>query len=281
MLRQMLLVLVALALFGAIVVGALVHRNGRSQPAFSLGQLEGVETAVSSQPTSQLARLTTPRAVPFPPGSLDHSFFPLSGGHQPPDCADCHMTGDYQGTNPACQACHAEDDPHKGQYGLVCADCHIVESWQHATFDHSLATGQDCAACHVPPPGHFPGACHDCHADTTDFRVIASFNHDVVGHADCTTCHTPPTHHFPGQCSVCHTTTTWAGASFNHTFPIYHEGANGECATCHPGGETAVYTCAVCHSAERMEKKHDDVRGFSETGCVQCHADGREPDDDD
>jgi hypothetical protein len=243
MYRRLLLVVVALALFGGIVGGAWLYaraRNGRSQPTLALAELEGVETAVFPLPTSPSNRLTTPRAVPFPAGSLDHSFFPLSGGHQPVDCAACHLTGDYQGTDPGCHACHAQDDPHNGQYGLLCADCHVIESWQLATFDHSLAAGQDCAACHAPPPNHFPG-----------------------------------------QCSACHTTSSWAGATFNHTFPINHEGADGNCATCHPGGETAVYTCTACHSPEKMDKEHDDVQGFGGTSCVQCHADGREPDDDD
>lgn len=278
MFRRMLLVLGALALFGVIVGGALVYKNGRSQPTFALSQLESGETAVSPTPTNQPPRLTTPRAVPFPPGSLDHNFLPLSGGHQPLDCTACHVSGDYQGTDSGCRGCHAQDDPHDGQYGLVCADCHIIESWQAATFDHSLAAGQDCAACHAPPANHFPGACGNCHGDVTNFRNV-NFRH--VGLVNCQSCHTPPANHFPGQCSACHTTTTWAGASFNHTFPIHHEGANGQCAACHPGGETAVYTCATCHSPERMEKEHDDVRGFSGASCVQCHADGREPDDDD
>ncbi|MBK8988119.1 MAG: hypothetical protein IPM39_18960 [Chloroflexi bacterium] len=402
--RRLILFVVALGLFACIVGGAAVYalvRDSRSLSPSAIAQAEGMATAVPGQPTRGSAgQLPNPLAVPFPDGSLDHSFFALSGGHQPVECAACHATGDYQGTDPDCAACHAQDDPHAGEYGLACANCHVIEGWQFATFDHSAIGSTDCSACHAPPPDHYPGACAACHTDTTDFRIVANFDHSTIGSTDCSachapppdhypgacaachtdttdfrivvnfdhttigstdcsachtppanhyqgacaachtdtnnfrnvtfnhstigstdcaachappanhfpgscrnchgdvnnfrnvnfnhagltdcqSCHTPPANHYPGQCSACHTTNSWQGASFNHTFPINHEGANGNCSTCHPGGNTAVYTCATCHNQQEMNEEHDDVSGFTGNNCVQCHADGREHDDDD
>ncbi len=327
--RRIVLLVTAIGLFGCIVGSAAVYAwlwNGRSLPPTVLAEAKQIATAVTDPSTNQsahndlsVALLTTPRAVPFPDGSLDHSFFALTGGHQSAKCAACHTTGDYQGTSPDCLACHAQDDPHAGEFGLACANCHVVEGWQLATFDHATIGNADCSTCHAPPANHYQGACAACHTDTTDFRIIANFDHSTIGSTDCSACHAPPANHFPGscrnchgdvnnfrnvtfnhagltdcqschaspanhfpgQCSACHTTTSWQGASFNHTFPINHEGANGNCATCHPGGDTAVYTCTACHNQQEMNEEHDEESGYTGNNCVQCHADGREHEDDD
>ncbi len=325
--RRFVLFAAAVGLFVCIVGSAAVVAlagNGRSLPTSAVAQVETAVTGPSDN--NQLATtdlnagwLTTPRAVPFPDGSLDHSFFALTGGHQPAKCTACHAVGDYRGTEPDCLACHAQDDAHAGEYGLACATCHVIEGWQFATFDHSTIGSTDCAACHTPPANHYQGACAACHTDTTDFLVVANFDHSTIGSTDCAACHTPPANHFPGlcsschgdvndfrsvtfnhagltdcqschaapanhypgQCSACHTTASWSGATFNHTFPINHEGANGDCATCHPGGETAVYTCTACHNQQEMNEEHDEESGYTGNNCVQCHADGREHEDDD
>ena len=93
---------------------------------------------------------------------------------------------------------------------------------------------------------------------------------------DCAACHKPPKNHFPGQCSECHNTESWKGASFNHTFPIDHKSAKGNCAACHPGGDTATWTCAGCHEPAKMDKKHEKVPDYS-GNCLACHADGKKP----
>ncbi len=447
-------------------VAALPGLDGR--PA---GENSASETAVQDK------RNTLPgsRRVPFPEGSVDHSFFPLNGGHGNIECETCHTNGTYQGTSAACAACHAQDDTHNGAYGADCATCHSISDWQNVNFDHSFIGSQDCAACHTAPVGHYAGACSACHSDTENF-ANATFNHDTIGGTDCVACHTapaghysgacsachsdtsnfrnatfnhatiggtdcsachappanhfngecrachqdtgnfrnatfnhatiggtdcsachappanhyggecrachqdtgnfrnatfnhatiggtdcaachappanhyggecrachqdtgnfrnatfnhatiggtdcsachappanhypgactachtdtgnfrnvnfnhagltdcqschaPPANHFPGQCSDCHTTNTWGGASFNHTFPINHEGANGQCATCHPGGDTATYTCTSCHDYNKMDKEHDEENNYSHN-CVACHANGKDPDD--
>lgn len=249
-----------------------------------------------------------------------HDFFALTGGHADLLCSNCHTGETYDGTPSACAACHAADDAHEGTYGSDCAACHTIDDWQNASFDHSIIGEQDCLECHTAPENHYPGACTLCHSDTTDFNIvffdhatiggqdctvchlppanhyqgactlchtdttdfrIAFFNHSVIGGQDCAACHAAPANHYPGQCSACHNTSTFAGATFNHTFPIYHEGANGDCAVCHPGNDTSTYTCANCHNQQEMISEHSEEGIGDISNCVRCHADGREHDDDD
>ncbi len=96
-----------------------------------------------------------------------------------------------------------------------------------------------------------------------------------TGLTDCQSCHLGdrPPNHYQGQCSQCHNTTNWGDATFEHTFPINHHGANGVCSKCHPGGDTSQWTCAGCHNYGSMDNKHRNVNGYSHN-CIQCHADG-------
>lgn len=182
-------------------------------------------TASGGEPT----RLPTPSAadildaahvVPFPPAAaeqIDHSFFPLAGGHDVADCAACHTQGDYKGTPSACVNCHAPDDPHEGAYGADCAGCHVIDDWQPVSFDHALMGSQDCRVCHTPPANHYTGACRNCHTDTTDFAVFI-FSHDNIGLTDCRGCHAPPSGHYAGTCRSCHVSTNdFNVIQFDHT----------------------------------------------------------------
>lgn len=278
------------------------------------------EPTVTETAVFQGNLLDNPQIIPFPPGAdiLEaHNFFALTGGHADLLCSSCHTGGTYNGTPADCADCHANDDAHNGTFGTDCATCHGIDDWQNATFDHSRIGTQDCIACHTAPDNHYPGACTLCHTDTSDFNIFV-FDHSVIGgqdcaacHAapanhypgacvnchqdtgnfrnvnfshtgltDCAACHAAPANHYPGQCSACHNTSTFAGATFNHTFPIYHEGANGDCATCHPGNDTRSYTCYSCHNQQEMMGKHSEEGIGDISNCVRCHADGREHDDD-
>lgn len=138
--------------------------------------------------------LDNPLDVPFPEGSLEHDFFPLTGGHDNLKCSNCHTGSTYKGTAANCVNCHADEDPHAGQFGADCAACHSVTVWTAVSFDHSLMGNQDCANCHTPPANHFAGACSACHSDTENF-ANAVFNHSTIGTQDCAGCHTPPANH--------------------------------------------------------------------------------------
>lgn len=181
---------------------------------------------------------------------FDHSatgFF-LVGGHDNLECENCHADATYQGLDPACISCHADDEPHEGQFGQDCAACHVVSSWQEINFDHSGDYARDCASCHTEdaPANHYPGQCSACHS--TDAWLPANFDHQVAGATDCVSCHNPdkPANHYSGQCSACHSTDAWLPASFNHQVA----GAT-DCISCHSSDRpTNHFTgqCSQCHS---------------------------------
>ncbi|MFQ5436678.1 MAG: hypothetical protein ACE5FD_17610, partial [Anaerolineae bacterium] len=176
--------------------------------------------------------------------------------------------------NTDCSACH---NPPANHYGGACRNCHQdTSNFSNAAFNHNSIGNTDCSACHNPPANHYGGACRDCHQDTGNFHNV-NFNHQ--GFTDCQSCHARPSNHFPGQCSDCHNTNSWSGASFNHTFPIDHKGANGDCSKCHPGGNTSSWTCTNCHSDQKMDEEHKEVGGYSHN-CIACHANGKKPGED-
>jgi hypothetical protein len=61
-------------------------------------------------------------------GAFDHDFsnFPLRGKHVELMCVDCHAAEaeSYHAAATECNACHADDDRHRGNLGEACADCH-------------------------------------------------------------------------------------------------------------------------------------------------------------
>ena len=65
---------------------------------------------------------------------------PLIGAHETIECTDCHIEPIFEvELQSACNDCHAEDDPHEGEQGIVCKDCHNEISWQDEVFfDHDL-----------------------------------------------------------------------------------------------------------------------------------------------
>ncbi len=257
-----------------------------------------------------------PRPIPFPAEALKEHPFPLEGAHAEADCMACHSQGRYKGTPMACAACHL--DPHQGAYGDTCERCHNTVTFRQVQMDHTGLT--DCQSCHAgtAPPDHYPGQCSRCHTSTTDWGAV-SFDHtgltdcqschagtappnhypgqcsqchvstadwgavsfDHTGLADCQGCHARPAGHFSGQCSQCHNTTSWSEATLaNHSFPLDHGGAAGDCAACHPGGNYATYTCYTCHEQDKIAREHQE-EGISDFGnCVRCHATGTEDEGD-
>jgi len=130
------------------------------------------------------------------------------------------------------------------------------------------------------PPGHLGTegahtslACESCHKNGVYKGTPSS----------CASCHAEPDFHvgkFGTDCATCHSTTAWSSVEFmgSHRFPLDHNGADGQCATCHPDGLT-TYTCFNCHNSEKIAGEHDE-EGISDlNNCVDCHADGRKPDD--
>ena len=130
------------------------------------------------------------------------------------------------------------------------------------------------------PPGHLGTegahaslACDSCHNNGV-YKGTAS---------SCAACHSEPDFHvgkFGTDCATCHSTTAWSSVDYQgpHSFPMDHNGADRQCATCHPDGLTS-FTCFNCHHDEKIADEHDE-EGISDfDDCMECHEDGREPDD--
>ena len=202
---------------------------------------------------------------------FSHSFFPVTGGHAPVSCEECHPGGRFAGTPRDCYSCHRDDyegqpDHVAGNFPTSCENCHSVAGWEGAHFSHTFFplngghAGLDCSACHA---GNVfqgtPSDCNSCHND--DYQ--AQPTHTSSG--------------YPTDCERCHNTTTWTGAFLNHTFPLRGD-HNESCTTCHPGGNTAQFTCLVCHdhSRERMDDKHSEERDYvyASASCLDCHPQG-------
>jgi hypothetical protein len=293
--------------------------------------------------------------------------FALLGAHTLLECSSCHRlpSMDLLFAPPAgqndCLVCHQAD--YDGQHGgsgipVTCLDCHSVESWGAATFDHVIdgngfaLVGAHafalCSACHrlpgmellFPPPADqndciachqadydnqhggsgFPVTCQECHG--VDSWAGATFDHALYANgftligahalALCSSCHNPDmslrfprpsstndciachqadydTRHsgsgFPSTCLDCHSTDTWLGATFNHDlyFPIYtgrHSGQWGSCAICHEQPNNfQFFTCFNCHqhSQSRMDSQHSGESGYryDSNACYSCHPNGR------
>jgi hypothetical protein len=69
---------------------------------------------------------------------FDHdrrSTYRLDGAHRKVACESCHSQPAPKGKNAAlvgvaCIACHTSEDPHDGQFGNRCEQCHVAESWK-------------------------------------------------------------------------------------------------------------------------------------------------------
>lgn len=116
---------------------------------------------------------------------FDHSFFPLTGGHNI-TCTECHLNGDFsKKLSQECTSCHADKLPvAKASYPAhssvftqyECGTCHSTASWtsvkfkQHDSFwgiysgDHKGAWKR-CTDCHVNNTGYDArNTCSRCHS---------------------------------------------------------------------------------------------------------------------
>jgi hypothetical protein len=191
--------------------------------------------------------------------------FPLTGLHKKiTDCAACHNPANalprkkgktYMIKDRGCVSCHP--DPHRGQLGTQCADCHSTEvPFKQVAFDHGKTR--------FPLKGaHKSLACSSCHPDKK-WKGL-SFSH-------CSDCHTDPHQPSSGQdCRACHSETSWKTSKFNHDqtrFPLRGKHSALACVQCHPHGEKnkkiAFAKCSDCH-------RQDPHRGQFGNDCQACH----------
>jgi hypothetical protein len=65
---------------------------------------------------------------------FDHATtkFRVDGGHMKLSCADCHgqgRTGKAGTLGRSCFSCHGTEDPHNGNFGIQCEQCHVTSDW--------------------------------------------------------------------------------------------------------------------------------------------------------
>jgi len=189
----------------------------------------------------------------------EHTDFPLAGAHRTVACASCHQVGEpWRKATPTCISCHKADDYHGGQLGSACADCHNLEHWSGARFDHGKTqfalTGAhasvSCGACHLG--GRYkptPQRCVACHATDDVHRGERG-----------------------DECAKCHTTSEWKTAKFDHEketgFALLGHHAQVDCLACHRSGnykDKIPKDCYGCHKAD------DDHAGRFGEKCADCH----------
>jgi len=220
------------------------------------------------------------------PATFDHSFFPLTLGHDLADCTQCHTTNPYSSASANCVSCHqttynntTNPDHTVAGFSTDCIACHTTNpGWTPSTFDHSLfplTLGHnltDCTQCHTS--GVYSGTSPDCAScHITDYNNTTNPNHVAAS--------------FPTDCITCHTTNPgWTPSTFDHDgqyFPIYsgkHQGEWSTCSECHTTANNYVaFSCIDCHehsNKTQVDGKHNGVSGYAytPTSCFDCHPNG-------
>ena len=219
--------------------------------------------------------------------------YPLQGKHAGLECSQCHTPAHVQpsakslikmkdlrdtflGLSQDCTSCH--QDPHKGELGANCSQCHNFVNWKAANnFDHSK-TRYPLTGLHAQVP------CMKCHAPETP-RGPARFS--GIAFAKCSDCHGDPHRGaFAQACEACHTTSGWkkvpAGQQFDHSktnFPLLGKHAEVDCVKCHADADfkkpVAFARCADCH----MDAHGGQFAERQDHGeCASCHTvDGWKP----
>ena len=208
--------------------------------------------------------------------------FPLVGAHALLQCDSCHKNaavGQFQGLSTDCLSCHAAQfqqaaNPNHAASGFPtsCQECHSMDTWFGAKFDHLRFAGfaltgmhasLDCTACHVG--GRFKGTpvdCLGCHAK--DWAITSNPNHITAG--------------FPTSCATCHNTSSWMNVNFNHAmsgWPLSGAHAKVPCAQCHINGRYTAMptTCSSCHMTDFQKTTNPNhVSGGFPIDCSICHS---------
>ena len=208
--------------------------------------------------------------------------FPLVGGHAGLDCADCHKggaVGQFQGLSIQCYSCHQKTyqqttNPNHvtSSFPVQCEQCHTINTWLGARFDHLRVTGfaltgmhatLECTACHIG--GKYqgtPAACVGCHLP--DYQKASNPNHVALG--------------LPQSCQECHNTSAWQPANFNHDsvgFPLTGGHAKLQCEQCHTNGNFNLTStaCVSCHLKDYQGTTNPNhaSAGFPQQ-CEVCHS---------
>lgn len=205
--------------------------------------------------------------------NFNHDFFPLKGGHAI-ECAACHGSGgNFGGLSTECYSCHESDfnattDPNHvlGQFSHDCTQCHNINSWSPADFDHNQTqfplTGAhvstDCSACHSQGFAGTPTNCYPCHESS--YNNSTNPNHAAAG--------------ISTDCQDCHNTTAFIPSSFDHTstgFELTGRHTTLDCSSCHQGTTSnADAACFSCHEADYNRAENHVSQNYPHE-CEMCH----------
>lgn len=180
-----------------------------------------------------------------------------------------------------CLTCH--QDQHAGQLSNTCTNCHSVNDWKPAKFDHAKQSQFKIVGKHIELK------CVDCHKPTDKKITVKGKAIQVVQYkpiaTTCITCHND---YHRGQldtnCSNCHSEKNWKPALFDHNkqsrFPLFAKHTQVSCIKCHKNtNEKTEYkgkarwvtqfkplgtTCVECHK--------DPHSGSFGKQCAECHS---------
>ena len=210
------------------------------------------------------------------PATFDHATtqFALTGAHATQTCIACHASG-YVNTPRDCYSCHqsvftgvADPNHVTNNFSHDCTQCHNLNAWKPATFNHSTTqfplTGahisQTCVACHASGYTNTSKDCYSCHQPA--FAGTTNPNH--------------VTNNFAHDCTTCHNTTAWQPSTFNHSttqFPLTGAHISQTCVACHASGYiTTPKDCYSCHQpafAGATNPNHA-TNNFAHD-CTTCH----------
>jgi hypothetical protein len=211
----------------------------------------------------------------------DKTNFPLNGRHKGLNCKQCHknkVTDPLK--HERCLDCHK--DYHEGQFTKLgyprdCAECHETKGFAGSNYTIELHNKSN-----FPLEGaHLATPCFICHKKTEkwNFRFTAKTCNDC--HENIHEPNTSRDQYRNGDCKICHTQATWSKVNYDHSktkFPLSGIHATTSCRECHfrpVGGGTGqpIFSglkeqCTFCH---------DDIHNqqFVQAGvtdCRRCHA---------
>jgi hypothetical protein len=117
--------------------------------------------------------------------TVDHSFFPLTGGHAGLQCTRCHTSGTVGPIPSDCYSCHKANYDAAANHAALnfshtCTTCHNTTAWTPSTFRHTFPiTGAHdlaCTSCHTGGSTS-TFSCTDCH---THSAATTNSQHDDV-----------------------------------------------------------------------------------------------------
>jgi hypothetical protein len=204
----------------------------------------------------------------------DETRYPLKDKHLEVRCNQCHTPTkkSFKKSLPqkfmakfvfqeqelkTCLTCHS-NDPHRGNYGKQCAECHSEKGWKLARDFHKNFTLTGV---------HYNLRCVECHKSG---RRLTGLNNA------CMLCHQKDDIHGGGlpRCYECHRQDFWEKTSFSHAmthFPLRGAHRTIDCSSCHGSG---VYRgtqnqCVNCHLKDAQPVPRHQLAEF--TVCSQCH----------